>query len=194
MFGLPLGGARAAATHRKSSPQKQPAKAREADGGEKPPTPHKKSRGRRRRTPLSPVERGRASKESARQGRECDEGAPPPCRARCSPAPAWGSLGGWVGGRSEYKKACEADTTQQRAYGHQPTARSVLRVCLPIGRLGGWAEGAINKPAKQTPPNKRPNGHTPSRHPAPALLSCPLQIHLFFLDCDANLRLTNKSG
>ena len=35
--------------------------------------------------------------------------------------------------------------------------------CLPIGRLGGWAEGAINKPAKQTPTNKRPNGHTSSR-------------------------------
>ena len=38
-------------------PLKQPAYAREADGGEKPPTPHKKSRGRRRRIPLSPVEK-----------------------------------------------------------------------------------------------------------------------------------------
>ena len=87
----------------------------------------------------------------------------PPKRSGHAVAASWGFSGGWVGGRSEYKKACGADTTQQRAYGHQPTARAASCVCLPIGRLGGWAEGAINKPAKQTPPFKRPNGHPTSR-------------------------------
>lgn len=143
MFGQPLGGARAAATHRKSSPQKQPSKAREADGGEKPPTPHKKSRGRSRRTPLSPEERGRAIAESARQGRECDVGAPPTCRARCSPAPAWGVSGGWVGGRSEHKKARGADTTPSERTGTtQPPAVSPW---LSADRSAGWVGGGRYK-------------------------------------------------
>ena len=86
----------------------------------------------------------------------------PPKRSGHVVAASWGFSGGWVGGRSEYKKACEADTTQQRVYGHQPTARVASRVCLPIGRLGGWAEGAINKPAKQTPPTSARTGTQPA--------------------------------
>ncbi len=172
MFGQPLGGARAAAT-------------RLADGGEKPPTPHKKSRGRRRRTPLTPIERGRAYGDSAGRERGTTQGVPAPPRAPHSPLPRGGFRAvGWVGAASIKKPAERTPPpASERALPNRPQCP---RGCLPIGRLGGWAEGAINKPAKQTPPLKRPNGHTSSRHPAPARLSSPLQVHLFSRDRDAN--------
>ena len=37
-------------------------------------------------------------------------------------------LCGWVGGRSEYKKACEADTSPNERMGIHPTARGLLRL------------------------------------------------------------------
>ena len=70
----------------------------------------------------------------------------PPKRSGHEVAASWGFSGGWVGGQSEYKKACEADTTPNERLGTHPIARkrsaSASRKSLRCGRLRVGADTA----------------------------------------------------
>ena len=91
----------------------------------------------------------------------------PPKRTGHEVAASWGFSGGWVGGQSEYKKACEADTTPNERLGTHPTARkqsaSAARKSPRSGRLRVGADTAqiisrLRRSGEYRSPPKR-SGH-----------------------------------